>query len=622
MIAKGNLHAHGAKLAAYLTTGKDGERAELVSLRGFAADNIRDAFIDVQIQSEATRATKPFFHAYVRLPEGEGHLALDQWQRIADRIDKELGFEGQGRAVAFHHQADGETHMHIAWSRIDLDTMKAIDPGLYKNKLKEICRELEAELDLTRVSSARAADDQTQTATRDEFEQSRRLDTDLKAIRNTIHDCWQSADNGRAFAAALNERGLILARGDVRDFVVIDHAGGDHALSKRITQATAAETRALMADLDRSALPSVTEAKEMQRAKTTRAQALDELTEIHTDLTASKQEPRPMTEPYSDDLADEQVKREAAYLDEMERQETARRAFLADKEKQAVDARAVEEERRKTEHSEDATRVSNGEITSADVRYAQSLGDNYDPSSPYRSLARASMDEYGKFMGQQAELTREAAKEVDPEQRRLIDLRKEIEGNEYLALGSARLATISEIVTGKLYRPGDYEKAVQDAKERGEEPRELTQPERDMQNAQHYSNNAKVLREERAKLQEAIAERDRQKAEAQEKQAATPSPTQQRDHARPTKVESEQPSKAKQDDDRRQEVQRAAHNETMQGIGKKPEPGMSADATASHEATVKFLSEIRQKEARAEELREIQRQRQVERGRGRGGRGR
>ena len=38
MIAKGNLHAHGAKLADYLTTGYADEAAELVELRGFAAD--------------------------------------------------------------------------------------------------------------------------------------------------------------------------------------------------------------------------------------------------------------------------------------------------------------------------------------------------------------------------------------------------------------------------------------------------------------------------------------------------------------------------------------------------------------------------------------------------------
>lgn len=42
MIAKGNLHRNGTKLASYLVTGHRGEIAELVLLRGFASsDQIR-----------------------------------------------------------------------------------------------------------------------------------------------------------------------------------------------------------------------------------------------------------------------------------------------------------------------------------------------------------------------------------------------------------------------------------------------------------------------------------------------------------------------------------------------------------------------------------------------------
>ena len=48
MISKGTTHNNGARLAAYMTTGKDGERAELWELRGFEATTIKDAFRDVQ----------------------------------------------------------------------------------------------------------------------------------------------------------------------------------------------------------------------------------------------------------------------------------------------------------------------------------------------------------------------------------------------------------------------------------------------------------------------------------------------------------------------------------------------------------------------------------------------
>jgi hypothetical protein len=264
MVVKGNLHANGQKLAAYLITGKKGERAELVELRGFASSGIRDVFIDVHIQADEIRqCEKPFFHSYIRLPEGEG-LFREQWKHVADRIEKQLGFDGQGRAIAFHHQPGGNTHMHIVWSRIDLEQRRARDPGLYKNKLKEISRQLECELGLTRISSERLSGSKARAPGREEFEQARRLGTDVAHIREAIRACWDTADNGRSFMAVLTMHGLVLARGERRDFVVVDHAGGLHALSKRITGATAAQIRTRLADLDPAALPSVGQAKEQQ----------------------------------------------------------------------------------------------------------------------------------------------------------------------------------------------------------------------------------------------------------------------------------------------------------------------------------------------------------------------
>jgi MobA/VirD2-like, nuclease domain len=263
VIAKGDPHGNGAKLARYLITGRNGERAELVELRGLSTGNIHTAFAAVELQASATRCIKPFFHAYVRLPAGEG-LNRDQWKTVADRIERQLGFTGQGRAIAFHHQPAGDTHMHIAWSRIDLERQRARDPGLHKNKLKEISRQLEYELGLTRVSSERPAGSKARAPGRKEFEQARRLGTDVAGIRETIRACFDAAENGRSFAASLASHGLVLAHGERRDFVVVDHAGGLHALSKRITGATVAQIRTHLADLNPAILPGVSQAKIQQ----------------------------------------------------------------------------------------------------------------------------------------------------------------------------------------------------------------------------------------------------------------------------------------------------------------------------------------------------------------------
>jgi hypothetical protein len=286
MIAKGTTHNNGAKLARYMTTGKENERAELWQLTGFAAGDIRDAFRSVHVMAEATRCEHPFFHCQIRNPDGE-ELTREQWRRVADRIETKLGLTDQPRAIAFHiDENTGHEHMHLAWSRINGETMRAVPLPFFKERLKEECRLLEKELDLTRVTSERHG--AALAPTRDEFEQARRLGVDIHAVRNTIRDCFERSDNGRSFEAALADHGLLLAQGDRRDFVVIDHENGIHALGKRILGVTAGQTRDRLADLDRDELPSVEQARSFVREQ-----------QLGRENTKSE----PMRDPHRDEMA-------------------------------------------------------------------------------------------------------------------------------------------------------------------------------------------------------------------------------------------------------------------------------------------------------------------------------
>ena len=76
---------------------------------------------------------------------------------------------------------------------------------------------------------------------------------------------FERSDCGKSFQSALGNEGLILARGDRRDFVAIDHAGGMHALGKRILGASAPEIRIRLSDLLPGQLPSVEEARRLIR---------------------------------------------------------------------------------------------------------------------------------------------------------------------------------------------------------------------------------------------------------------------------------------------------------------------------------------------------------------------
>src|SRR5665213_1184095 len=262
MIAKGTPHQDGAILARYLVTGKDCEHAALWQLRGFALESIVDAFRSVHVMAAATRCTAPFFHVSLRTRDDE-HLKRPQWEYAADCIERMLGLTGQPRAVAVHASAEtGHAHLHLAWSRINEETLTAKPLPFFKQRLKQACREIEERLGLTPVPNRRESPIRF-APTRAEEEQARRLQIDVHAMRESIRDCFERSDCGRSFRDALAREGFVLVPGDRRDFLVVDRAGGMHALGKRILGVSAAGIRDRLADLCPDRLPCLDEARDL-----------------------------------------------------------------------------------------------------------------------------------------------------------------------------------------------------------------------------------------------------------------------------------------------------------------------------------------------------------------------
>jgi len=287
MIAKGTAVANGVALARYLITGKDGERAELIELRGFASVGIEDAFRSVHVMAKGTKCQNPFFHLYVRNRVGE-ILSRDQWQYTAKRIERILGLSDQPRAIAFHIDRNtGEQHMHVAWSRIIHESLTAKPLPYYKTRLKQISRELERCFGLAPVPNERKSSIRY-APTRAEEQQARRLGFDIHDVRETIRACFERCDCGRSFQSALENEGMTLSRGDRRDFLVIC-SGGTYSLGKRLLGISAARIRERLADLSPEDLPSVDDARNL----IARQQRKNELPSIMQ----LAPEPRPNIEP-------------------------------------------------------------------------------------------------------------------------------------------------------------------------------------------------------------------------------------------------------------------------------------------------------------------------------------
>ncbi len=267
MVIKGVSCSGARRLAVHLMRTDTNERAEVRELRGVAAEDLRGALLEMEAVAAGARTTKPFYHASINTRADE-KLSDAQRLEAIDALEKKLGLDGQSRVVVVHEK-EGREHCHIVWSRIDLDRMAAISDSHNYRKHEEVARELERRFGHERVQGAHVERDGKErpkrTPSHAEMLATERGAVDPAAARKLVTEVWRRTDSGRSFKAALEEKGWLLARGNRRDFVVIDPNGGVHSLARRVERARAKDIRVRMAGINPESLPSVGEARAAQR---------------------------------------------------------------------------------------------------------------------------------------------------------------------------------------------------------------------------------------------------------------------------------------------------------------------------------------------------------------------
>jgi hypothetical protein len=245
------------------------ERAELAEVRGVVAEDLPGALREMEAVAAGTRSTKPFYHASINTRADEP-LTDTQRAEAIDRLETALGLTGQSRVVVIHRK-EGREHCHIVWSRIDLERMTAISDSHNYRKHEEVARALEREFGHARVQGAHIEREgkprPERTPSHAEMLQADRTGLSPRDVREQLTAIWRDTKSGQDFAVALWQSGYVLARGDRRDFVVIDPRGGTHSVSRRIEGATARDIRERLADIDPARIPNITDAKQIQRAR-------------------------------------------------------------------------------------------------------------------------------------------------------------------------------------------------------------------------------------------------------------------------------------------------------------------------------------------------------------------
>jgi len=263
MIINGGSRSNGAFFSKHLSRADQNEQVQVVEIRGLAAQTIGGAFHEMQAVASGTRCKNYFYHANINTRDNE-LLTPAQWEQAVDTLENELGLTGQPRLVV-EHEKEGRTHRHVVWSRINPDSMTAISDSLTYPKHEQAARKLEVAFGHEPVASVLVKDRDTVRPERrpKDWESFRGQESkhDPRDIKAEITALWHAADSGHAFAAALQAHGYTLARGDRRDFCIIDDAGDAHSLARRIAGVKVAELRQRMEGIDPACLPSVQEGR-------------------------------------------------------------------------------------------------------------------------------------------------------------------------------------------------------------------------------------------------------------------------------------------------------------------------------------------------------------------------
>jgi hypothetical protein len=268
MIIKGGSRAAPRQLARHLLRADTNERVEVLELQSPTGD-LNEALRDWQCLADGTRGTKGLYHANID-PDGRYTMTPEQWQRSVDALEKELGLTGQPRAVVMHEK-HGREHIHVVWQRTDIDTMTLVPDSFNYLAHERASLALEQEFGHEHVPGKHAKRDREKQPdmpraefNHAEWQQGERAGLDPRERKEAITKLYEQSDSGAALKAALEEQGYLLAKGDRRDFVIVDRDGAIHSLGRQIEGIKAKDLREFMADIDREKLPTPEEARALQ----------------------------------------------------------------------------------------------------------------------------------------------------------------------------------------------------------------------------------------------------------------------------------------------------------------------------------------------------------------------
>ncbi|MBD2247461.1 relaxase/mobilization nuclease domain-containing protein [Nostoc sp. FACHB-888] len=150
MIGKQTKRRGFRKLLDYLESRED---AKLIggNMSGRNARELAREFkLSRQLNSDADRVV---YHVSLSAAKGD-KLDDEKWSEIGDRYMKEMGFDAN-QFVIFRHNNTDDDHIHIAASRIRMDTGLVVHDSWDYVRSEKVLRQVEIDYDLVQVQGSR-----------------------------------------------------------------------------------------------------------------------------------------------------------------------------------------------------------------------------------------------------------------------------------------------------------------------------------------------------------------------------------------------------------------------------------------------------------------------------------
>lgn len=286
MIIKSSQRASPRQLAYHLINDDENEIITLSDQRGLLSKNVMDALDDMELISQASRCEKHLYHISINPSE---EIREDQWQIAWELYETEFSLEDLPYIEVTHVKPDGRRHKHRVYSRIDIDTGNAVTLSFTKVRNEKVSRILEYYFEhpltpgkhnrsvitylkkegFTEVAQRLEAentpnkDRPVASANPREHQQQKRTKISIEEVKHDLQTAYKQSDTGHAFEIAIAAKGYLMARGDKRDIVIIDEAGGLHSPRRRL-DVKAQDLRTKWQDLILEHLPTVEQVKQAQ----------------------------------------------------------------------------------------------------------------------------------------------------------------------------------------------------------------------------------------------------------------------------------------------------------------------------------------------------------------------